>query len=411
MLRAYRYRIYPNREQECYFFKSFGCARFVYNRTLDYVSMMWNGAQQSISRQAAQTQLPGLKEIYPWLKEVNAQSLQHSVAQVFHALQKFWNHSANYPHLRKKDVAQSFHNPQDCFIDWAHSTISIPKCRDIRIVLSRGFHGNIKDVVIDRQPDGKFYACIIVDTFSSCVAPPPVREETMIGIDTGIHSLAVCSDGRTYDVKHFSDKSARRLRHYQRKFRHMTKDSRNWKTNKKHIAKIEAHVRNQRLDYVHKITCELVHDNQVETICIENINASKWHGNKQISSIANDACVGEFYRQLRYKCKWYGVNLITIDKWAPSSRTCSVCGEVNHSLRTNERVWTCKKCGAHHDRDKNASLNIKSFGLKTLPVECRKVTPADYSTVDERMFASLRSSDRLIQEKFGSVSEAENLFR
>lgn len=164
MLRAYKYRLYPTTDQAEFFSKSFGCCRVAYNRTLDYMSMLWCGAGVNVSRFGAQEQLTSLKEIYPWFGEINSQSLQYAVKQVADAFKNWWEHRASHPLPKRKRDRQSFHNPQNCSVDWKRRTLSIPKCKDIPIVLHRSFYGKIKDVTVSMNPDGKYYASILVDT-------------------------------------------------------------------------------------------------------------------------------------------------------------------------------------------------------------------------------------------------------
>lgn len=364
MLRAYKYRLYPTAEQEAFFLKSFGCCRVAYNRTLDYMSMMWCGGGVGVSRFGAQEQLTSLKEIYPWFSEVNSQSLQYAVKQVADAFKNWWEHRAAHPLLKCKKGRQSFHNPQKCSVDWQHKTLNIPKCKGISISLHRSFYGKIKDVTISRNSNRKYYASILVDTAISEKPYSAVDEATTIGVDTGVKTFAVCSDGREFPTPHFAKAAEKRLKHYQRELRHKTKGSANWKKVQHHIATIHAKIANQRLDYIHKVTHQLTHDSQVRTICIENLNVKDMFKNHNLAYSITDASIGKFYSILEYKCRWEGINLIRIGRWDASSRTCSACGEVNHRLKLSDRQWTCTSCGSIHDRDYNASVNIKSFGLR-----------------------------------------------
>jgi len=171
--------------------------------------------------------------------------------------------------------------------------------------------------------------------------------------------------------------------------------------------KCHAKVRDTRHEFLHKVTHELTHDSQVRTIFIEDLNVRSMVKNRHLAKTISDAAFGEFVRQLTYKGMWYGVNVIKVDRWAPSSKTCSVCGAVNRSLKLSERVWTCVCCGTCHDRDYNASVNIKSFGLAALPPDRREVKPADCPPVDDRRSPNaLRSSGRLNQEKFRGATDA-----
>ena len=364
MLKAYKYRLYPTAEQTEFFSKSFGCCRVAYNRTLDYMSMMWCGSGVGVSYYGAKTQLVALKEIYPWFGEVNSQALQHVVKQVADAFRNWWEHGKKHPLPKRKKDRQSFHNPQKCSVDWKHRTLSIPKCKDIPIVLHRSFYGRIKDVTVSMNPDGKYYASILVDTAIPEKPCSKIEPSTTIGIDTGVKTFAVCSDGREFETPHFAKASEKRLKHYQRELRHKTKGSANWKKVQHHIASIHAKVANQRLDYIHKVTHQLTHDSQVRTICIEDLNVKGMLRNHHLAYSIADASIGRFYSILEYKCRWEGINLVRIGRWDASSKTCSACGEVNCRLKLSDRQWTCMCCGTHHDRDYNASVNIKSFGLR-----------------------------------------------
>lgn len=410
MLRAYKYRLYPTAEQCVFLAQQFGNVRRVYNLALDMRCMLWNGAEQSVSRLVTQAQLVEWKEMYPYLALSNSQSLQYAVKQVDDAFTNWWKHGARHPMPKRKRDRQAFHNPQHCSVDWKRRTLSIPKCKDIPIVLHRPFYGSIKDVTVSMDPDGKYYASILVDTAISEKPCGQVDQSTTIGIDTGVKTFAVCSDGREFSAPHFAKAAEKRLKHYQRELRHKTKGSSGWKKVQHHIARIHAKVANQRLDYIHKVTHQLTHDSQVRTICIEDLNVKGMLSNHHLAYSIADAGIGRFYSILEYKCRWEGINLVRIGRWDASSKTCSACGEVNRSLKLSDRKWTCMSCGCVHDRDYNASVNIKSFGLRmTLPSDRREVTPVDCPTVDDRQLAGLRSSDRSKQEKFRGATDAPAL--
>lgn len=410
MLKAYKYRLYPTAEQRQFLAQSFGNVRRVYNLALDLRCILYQGCSRSVSRFDTQAQLVVWKEMYPYLAESNSQSLQYAVKQVDDAFTNWWKRGARHPMPKRKRDRQAFHNPQHCSVDWKHKTLTIPKCKNIPVVLHRPFYGSIKDVTVSLNPDGRYYASILVDTAIQPEVCNPVEASTTIGIDTGVKTFAVCSDGREFVAPHFAKVQARRLKHYQRELRRKQKGSKSRDETLRHITKIHARIANQRLDYIHKVTYELTHDNQVRTICIEDLNVRGMMHNRHLAYSLADASIGKFYEILRYKCEWYGVNLVTIGRWDASSRTCSACGEVNRSLKLSNRQWTCMCCGTHHDRDYNASINIKNFGLRqTLPGDTREVTPVDCPPVDDRRLAGLRSSDSVKQEKFRGVTDAPAL--
>lgn len=406
MLRAYKYRLYPTAEQAEFFAKSIGCCRFVYNRSLDYLSMFWLGEQRSVSYYDAKRQLVELKQIYPWLDEVNSQSLQYAVKQCADGFRNWWQHRARHPLPKRKHARNTFHNPQHCSIDWKRSLLDIPKCKGIRIRLHRSFYGTIKDVTVSLDADGRYYASVLVETAQQPAVKRAVDTKTTVGLDTGVHTFVVCSDGRKFVSGHFAASEAKRLKHYQRMLRHMEKGSLNWKRTQKRIACIHSKVSNRRLDYLHKVTYALTHDSQVGTLCIEDLDVREWMRHRQLAYDTADVSVGRFYDLLRYKCEWYGVNLVMVNRWASTSKTCSVCGAVNRCLKLSQRSWVCGCCGTRHDRDYNASLNIKSFGLGALPSGGGEVTPADCRAVDDRRASGLRSSGRERQEKFRSATDA-----
>lgn len=407
MLKAYKYRIYPTPEQAVFFAKSFGCCRVVYNRTLDYMSMWWNGGGCSVHRLAAQAQLVALKEMFPWFYEANSQSLQYAVKQCADGFANWWEKRTGHPLPKRKDARQSFHNPQHCSVDWQHGTVSIPKCKGIKTVLHRPFYGTVKDITISKESGERYYASVLVDTAISEVAADTIAHEgTSIGIDLNCGDI-VCSDGRRFRNPRALQKAEERLRREQRRLSRKQIGSNNRARQRHIVSKCHAKVRDSRHDFLHKVTHELTHDSQVRTIFIEDLNVRGMVRNHHIARSVSDASFGEFVRQLMYKGQWYGVNVVKIDRWAPSSKTCSVCGRVCRGLKLSQRVWTCECCGTCHDRDYNASVNIKSFGLMALPPDRREVKPVDCPPVDDRRSSNaLRSSDRMNQEKFRGVTDA-----
>lgn len=379
--------------------------------------MYWIGGGNSVSRFAAQAQLVALKEIYPWLDEVNSQSLQYVVKQCADSFKNWWEHRAEHPVPKRKDSKQSFHNPQRCSVDWKHRTISIPKCKEIKAVLHRPFYGTIKDITISKCSGDRYYASVLVDTAireKECDAVVDEKTSIGIGIDLNCGDI-VCSDGHCYTSPKALRHAEHRLRLQQRRLSRKQIGSNNRAKQKHIVSKCHAKVRDKRHDFLHKVTHDLTHDNQVRTIFIEDLNVRGMKRNHHLAKSVSDAAFGEFIRQLTYKGQWYGVNVVKIDRWAPSSKTCSACGWVYRGLKLSQRDWTCVCCGTHHDRDYNASVNIKSFGLMALPPNKREVKPVDRPTVDDRRSMNgLRSNDGKRpsgkkQEKIRGVTDALRL--
>lgn len=283
-------------------------------------------------------------------------------------------------------------------MNFVNGSISIPKAKDIPAVLHRKFKGTVKTVTVSMTPSGKYFASVLVDTDVEEHTATPVRRETTLGIDLGIKSLAVCSDGRTFENPKNLQRSLDRLKLLQKRLSRKRKGSANRNKARLRVARLQEHIANCRKDNLHKITHSLTHDSQVRTICMEDLNVKGMQRNHHLAQAVGDASFGMFLTLLDYKCRWYGVNLIKIDRFAPSSKTCGKCGYVYKGLRLSERSWTCQECGTRHDRDFNAAHNIKEFGLKALPTERGKVKPVDCPTVDERPRV-LKSSGRKKQEK------------
>lgn len=201
-------------------------------------------------------------------------------------------------------------------------------------------------------------------------------------------------------------RSLDRLKLLQKRLSRKQKGSANRNKARIRVARLQEHIANSRKDSLHKITHTLTHDSQVRTICMEDLNVKGMQRNHHLAQAVGDASFGMFLTLLEYKCSWYGVNLIKIDRFAPSSKTCGKCGHVYKGLNLSERSWTCPECGTHHDRDFNAACNIKEFGLKALPTERGKVKPVDCPLVDDRPRV-LKSNGRKKQEKRGGIGISE----
>ena len=361
----------------------------VYNWALDIKSNLYKESQESISRFALQSKLRDeLKKEKPWLKETNSQSLQYALLQLDTAFKNFFKKNGKYPNFKSKHDRQSFHNPQHCSVDFKRGVLNIPKAKNIKAVFHRTFKGDkIHDVTISKEKDGRYYASVLVDTFEKALPKKPISEDTAIGIDTGLKTFAVCSNGMEFEAAHFLKEEKRKLKLLGRKFSKKQKGSKSFDETKKRIARVHSKVSRKRLDYLHKITHRLTHENQVGTICVEDLNVKGMVRNKHLAYDISDAGIGMFYNMLAYKCEWYGINLVEIGRFQPSSKQCSRCGYINKSLTLSVRNWTCPECGANHDRDYNASVNIKNFGLETLRMERAEVKPVECPLVDDRASA------------------------
>lgn len=409
MLRAYKYRIYPTDEQKVLFAKTFGCCRFVYNWALNLKIEAYKQEKESIGNVELTNRMKSeLKAEHEWLSEVNSQSLQSALRNLDSAYTNFFRKTktVGFPRFKSRRDRQSFLCPQHCRVDFEKGTITIPKAKDISAVLYRKFKGMVKTVTISMTPSGKYFASVLVDTTIQELPASAIQGNTTLGIDLGIKSLAVCSDGRTFDNPKNLQRSLNRLKLLQKRLSRKQKGSANRNKARIRVARLQERIANCRKDNLHKITHALTHDSQVRTLCMEDLNVKGMQHNHHLAQAVGDASFGMFLMLLEYKCRWYGVNLIKIDRFVPSSKTCGKCGYVYKGLKLNERNWTCPECGTHHDRDFNAACNIKEFGLKALPTERGKVKPVDCPLVDDRPRV-LKSNGRKKQEKRGGIGISE----
>lgn len=409
MLRAYKYRIYPTDEQKVLFAKTFGCCRFVYNWALNLKIEAYKQEKESIGNVELTNRMKSeLKAEHEWLSEVNSQSLQSALRNLDSAYTNFFRKTktVGFPRFKSRRDRQSFLCPQHCRVDFEKGTITIPKAKDISAVPHRKFKGMVKTVTISMTPSGKYFASVLVDTTIQELPASAIQGNTTLGIDLGIKSLAVCSDGRTFDNPKNLQRSLNRLKLLQKRLSRKQKGSANRNKARIRVARLQERIANCRKDNLHKITHALTHDSQVRTLCMEDLNVKGMQHNHHLAQAVGDASFGMFLMLLEYKCRWYGVNLIKIDRFVPSSKTCGKCGYVYKGLKLNERNWTCPECGTHHDRDFNAACNIKEFGLKALPTERGKVKPVDCPLVDDRPRV-LKSNGRKKQEKRGGIGISE----
>lgn len=376
MIKAFKYRIYPNHEQAAMIDKTIGVCRLVYNLALE-VKIRAYQAGVKISIFDIQSEIKELRREYEWIAEVNSQAIVKSLSNLEMAYSGFFR-GGGFPNFKRKRNGGSFGcHGNTRKIDWENSTLTIPKIKNIPIVLSRPFDGKIKTVTISRTPSRKYFASILVQSEEKALLPKPVNPQTTIGLDVGIKSFVATSDGRTFEPNRKLQNNLKRLQCLQKRASRKKKGSSNHKKANLCVAILHEKITNQRTDYIHKVTTQLIRDNQAESFVVENLGVAGMLKNRNLSQALSDVSFAEFFRQLKYKCDWYGKNLITIGRFEPSSKTCSCCGAINETLTLADREWTCAACGTIHDRDLNAAINIKNFGLKQFTPEGIRVEPAE----------------------------------
>lgn len=366
MFKAFKYRVYPNSEQKELIHKHFGCVRWVYNYALNKKITAYQVDKTSLSRFDIQGDLPKLKKSEAaFLKEVIAQSLQASLENLDKAYTKFFRDKKGFPKFKsKKDNRQSFSVPQNAKINFADSTLSLPKFKQgIRIVLDRSFKGKIKTVTVSKTPTGKYFVSVLVETNESIQPKNPIDENKAVGIDLGIKTFATLSDGTSIANPKFLRKSLKKLKRLQRSVSRKKKGSENRAKAINKLALIHEKVSSQRNDFLHKTTTFLVRN--YDTICLETLKPSNMAKNHRLAQALSDIAIGKFNQFLEYKAEWYGKNILRIGQFEPSSKLCT-CGEINRELKLSDRTWICKKCNAKHDRDQLAANNIKRMAFYSL---------------------------------------------
>lgn len=364
--KAYKYRLYPNKEQEVLLSKHFGCARYVYNWGLSKKIEAYEKDKKSISCFDLTNMLVEVKrkEETEWLKEVNSQSLQMSLRNLDNAFVRFFREKKGFPKFKsKKDGKQSFQVPQHGSIDWEKGKLFIPKFSPISVVLHRKFEGKIKTMTVKKMPTGKYFVTVLVETEGELPKKPKISEETTVGIDLGLMSFITKSTGEKIEHPKPLKNNLERMRVLQRRLSRKQKGSSNRKKARLKVALCHERIANIRKDYTHKESYKLTHEKQVQSIAIENLGIADMMKKSYLARGISDVSWGEFVRQLEYKTEWYGKNLLVIGRFELSTKTCSSCGEVNRELTIVDREWVCR-CGVKHDRDINAAINVKKFALR-----------------------------------------------
>ena len=366
MLKAYKYRIYPNKEQRIQITKTFGCCRFVYNQTLGYRKDTYEKEKKSVSKTDCNNYCNReLKKKYEWLKEVDKFALTNAIYNMDAAYQKFFREHAGYPkfkskHGNHKSYTTNFTNG-NIKVDFKKGKIKLPKLKEVKAKLHRKFDGQIKSATLSQVPSGKYYVSILVETEHEELS----QTGKNIGLDLGIKDLCITSDGEKYENPKTIKRYEKKLTKLQRQLAHKEKKSKNYYKQRRKIALCHEKIRNARKDYLHKVSHEIISENQV--IVSENLQIRNMVKNHHLAKSITDASWYELTRQLEYKAKWNGREYVKIDTFYASSQLCIVCGYQNVDTKDlSIRERTCPICGAKHDRDVNAASNILAEGLRQI---------------------------------------------
>ncbi len=369
MQKAFKYRFYPTTEQESLLRRTMGCVRLVYNKALDARTSGWYERQERIGFVETSSMLTNWKkqEDLDFLNEVSSVPLQQGLRNLQKAFTNFWAGRAKYPNFKKKHSGGNAEFTKSAF-KWKDGQVFLAKCTEaLPIRWSRDLPEGCEPstITIKLEASGRWFASLLVDTE---IAQLP-KSDKQIGLDVGITSLIATSNGdKIANPKHFKQ-LRKKLKQVQKVLSRKQKGSNNRHKARLQVAKVHAAITDARKDFLHKLTTQLVRENQ--TIVVEDLAIKNMVKNHKLALAISDASWGELIRQLAYKCEWYGRELIKIDRWFPSSKRCGNCGHIVDKLpggrgtrpALNVREWECPKCGANHDRDINAANNILAAGL------------------------------------------------
>ncbi|MFK4002242.1 IS200/IS605 family element RNA-guided endonuclease TnpB [Psychrobacter namhaensis] len=365
ILKAYKVRLYPNEEQQIFFAKSFGCTRFIWNRMLSDKIDHYNEHKVDLKNTPAQ-----YKKEFEWLKDVDSLALANVQQNLRAAYSKFFK-GLGFPKFKKKGQRDSYTtNNQKGTVSITSNSVKLPKIGHIKAKFPSKVNGLIKSATVSKTASGKYYVSLLVETIATTLP----KTHSNIGIDLGLTDFIVLSDGSKVAnptfLSQLQDKLAReqkilaKRRAVAKANQRKLSDSRNYQKQKVKVAKVYEKITNIRKDFLHKLSFNLIKNHDV--IAIEDLNVKGMVKNKKLSKAISDSSWSTFTTMLNYKAEWYGKTLVKIDRWYPSSKTCSGCGHLltKAELPLQVRSWDCPSCQQKHDRDINASINILNEGLR-----------------------------------------------
>ena len=350
--RAYKYRLYPNKSQEIKLSMAFGHTRFV-----------WNKCVEAFNNKVDIKKLPELKQEFGFLSDVSCATLQQKYRDFIEFKQQFFNKSRKTklgkPKFKKRGVNDSFRLPNQKF-KIIGSKIQLERIGKINFVCDREIPKNSKfiSVTISYNSAGQYFASVLVE----CHVEELPKTNKSVGVDLGIKSFVITSDGKEFASNRFFRDNQSKLRTAQKHFARKKKSSIRYRKCKLKVAQIHLKIANQREHFLHQVSNYLIQN--YDRIVIEDLNVKGMIKNRKLAKSISDASFSKFRNQLTYKCDWYGRELIIADRFYPSSKTCSCCGNVKKELKLSERIYKCEVCLFEIDRDLNAAINLRSVGVK-----------------------------------------------
>lgn len=407
MLKALKIRLYPNVVQATQINKLLGCYRFVYNKCLDkkISSYKIDNTSENLTTLGYyfHNELTKCEE-YSWLNEQNTKVLKQSIRDMLDAYSHFFKEKKGFPKFKSKHSNKlSCRFPLEAISkrnDYSTYRLSLAniynirfKCSDKYVNYLVKYKDGIRSATLSKTCTDEYYLSILVNgDFRKKLK----YTNDSVGIDLGIKEFIVTSDGECFDNLHFKKAENDKLKRLQRQLSKKQKDSKNRDKARLKLAKLNEKIRNRKLNYLHKITNQLLDENQI--IALEDLNVKGMMKNHKLADSIGELNFGEFRRILTYKSVWYGRDLVFVDRFYPSSKTCNHCGYINKTLKLQDRQWRCPQCGKIIERDYNAALNILDEGIRIIGSRTPKFTLVENPTMDDKVVIPLKSSDSLKQE-------------